>query len=122
MEDFCMDINYNAIGGKIRFWRKDRHMSQEQLAILVEREPGYICRIERSKQTPSLDTLLRICYALNLDINHLLPDSPKSQSYAHFSEMGFIFDGCNSYEKDIIIQNAAALKDILVNARKKPNL
>lgn len=117
-----MDINYNAIGEKIRFWRKDRHMSQEQLAILVEREPGYICRIEHSKQMPSLDTLLRICYALNLDINHLLPDLPKSQSYAYFSEMEFIFDGCNSYEKDIIIQNAAALKDILVNARKKPNL
>ena len=52
----------------------ERKMTQEQMATLIEREPAYISRIENGRQKPSLDTLLRICCALELDISDLLLD------------------------------------------------
>lgn len=69
-----MNIDYEKIGQRIRGWRIRKKMTQEQMATLIEREPAYISRIENGRQKPSLDTLLRICCALELDISDLLLD------------------------------------------------
>ena len=113
-----MDIDYEAIGRRIQLWRKRRSLTQEQLALFIEREPAYLSRIEHGNQKPSLDTLLRVCKALNLDINNLLTDSPKVQSTAQLREMEFLMDGCSDYELSVILQSAAALKTILKSTRK----
>lgn len=113
-----MDINYAAIGKRIRLWRERRNLTQEQLASLAGREPAYLSRVEHGLQKPSLDTLLRICYALKLDINNLLPDAPKLQSSALKREIEFLLDGCNDYEISVVLQNAVALKNILKSTRK----
>lgn len=114
-----MNINYEAIGNRIHVWRKRNKMTQEQLATLTDREPSYISRIEHGKQKPSLDTLLRICHVLNLDINNLLSDLPKPQSLAWSREIEFLLDGCNDYEINIILQNASGLKAILKSCRSR---
>lgn len=113
-----MSINYAAIGKRIHLWRKRRNMTQEQLASLVDREPSYLSRVEHGNQKPSLDTLLRISDALNLDINNLLSDAPQLQSIALYREFEDILDGCNSYEVSVILQNAQALKSILKSAER----
>lgn len=41
-----MDIDYEAIGKRIQFWRKRRSLTQEQLVLFIEREPAYLSRIE----------------------------------------------------------------------------
>lgn len=108
-----MDINYAAIGKRIHLWRKRRNLTQEQLALLVDREPAYLSRIEHGNQKPSLDTLLRISCALNLDINNLLSDAPQLQSLALYRELEDLLEGCSGYEVSVILQNAQALKNIL---------
>ena len=113
-----MNINYEAIGKRIRLWRNLRNLTQEQLANLTDREPAYLSRIEHGSQKPSLDTLLRISHALNLDINILLSDSTRFQSFAKSREFEFLLDGCDDYEINVIIQNAVELKAILKNSRK----
>ena len=52
--------------------------------------------------------LLRVCQALNIDINNLLTDSPKMQSADHLREMEFLMDGCSGYELSVILQSATA--------------
>lgn len=108
-----MDINYSAIGKRVCLWRKRKNLTQEQLALLVDREPAYLSRIEHGNQKPSLDTLLRISHALHLDINNLLSDAPQLQSLALYREFEDILEGCNNYEVSVILQNAQALKSIL---------
>ena len=56
-----MDIDYEAIGKRIQFWRKRRSLTQEQLVLFIEREPAYLSRIEHGNQKPRLDALLRVC-------------------------------------------------------------
>jgi transcriptional regulator with XRE-family HTH domain len=103
-----MDIDYEAIGKRIQFWRKRRSLTQEQLVLFIEREPAYLSRIEHGNQKPRLDALLRVCQALNIDINNLLTDSPKMQSADHLREMEFLMDGCSDYELSVILQSATA--------------
>lgn len=41
-----MNIDYEAIGRRIRTRRIQKAMTQEQLAALIERESAYLSRIE----------------------------------------------------------------------------
>lgn len=121
-EDFDMNIDYEMIGQRIRGWRIRKKMTQEQMATLIEREPAYISRIENGRQKPSLDTLLRICCALELNISDLLLDMSnvkKIQITARTREIELLLDGCNEYEIGILLQNAEALKGILKRSRNR---
>lgn len=64
-----MNIDYEAIGRRIRTRRIQKAMTQEQLVALIEREPAYLSRIEHGNQKPSLDTLLRKYSAAMSDAN-----------------------------------------------------
>lgn len=64
-----MNIDYEAIGRRIRTRRIQKAMTREQLAALIEREPAYLSRIEHGNQKPSLDTLLRKYSAAMSDVN-----------------------------------------------------
>ena len=61
-----------AFGGAIRALRKERRLTQEQLAEMCKRHPVYISEIERGKKNPSLDTILRISKALNVTPGELM--------------------------------------------------
>ena len=67
-----MKIDYVLIGERIKFWRHQRSLTQEQLAEMVELTPGFISLIETGKKKMSLETLLLICKALNVTPNDLL--------------------------------------------------
>ena len=64
--------DYSLIGEQIKFWRKQRSLTQEQLAEKVELTPGFISLIETGKKRASLETLLSVCRALNITTNDLL--------------------------------------------------
>ena len=77
-----MNIDYEAIGRRIRTRRIQKAMTQEQLAALIEREPAYLSRIEHGNQKPSLDTLLRKYSAAMSDVNmvavqNMIPSAKK---------------------------------------------
>lgn len=42
------------IGQRIRFYRKKKHLTQEQLAELCNFHPTYIGQLERGEKTPLL--------------------------------------------------------------------
>ena len=47
-----MNIDYEAIGRRIRTRWIQKAMTREQLAALIEREPAYLSRIEHGNQKP----------------------------------------------------------------------
>lgn len=52
--------------------RKERNLSQEDLALLCSIDRTYIGRIERLERTPSIEIVDKIAQGLNVDINELL--------------------------------------------------
>jgi len=54
------------LGQRIKELRKQRHISQEQLAELVQLEPPSICNIENGKNYPTLQNLEKIINVLNV--------------------------------------------------------
>jgi ribosome-binding protein aMBF1 (putative translation factor) len=62
----------NRIGDAIRILRKERRISQEQLAISVGTARSYLSRIERGVSVPTLKSLQRIASALGIELTELL--------------------------------------------------
>ena len=67
-----MKVDYVLLGERIKFWRQQRNLTQEQLAEKVGVTPGFISLIEIGKRRVSLESLLSICTELEITLNELL--------------------------------------------------
>ena len=55
----------------IREKRKEKGLSQERLAKLVQVSQPFIAEIESGRKKPSVDVLMRICAVLDLSLIHI---------------------------------------------------
>ena len=63
-----------VIGSKIKEARERAHLTQEELAEIIDISPTHMSVIERGVKTPKLDTFVKIVKALNLSADALLLD------------------------------------------------
>ena len=58
-------------GKRVRYLRRDRDMTQEQLAELADLSVNFISQIERGYSSPSLETIIKFANALEVDVGEL---------------------------------------------------
>ncbi len=69
-------ISY-LIGQRIQAFRKQRKMSQEELALLSEIHPAYLGRVERGEKCPTVQTIFKISQGLKVPLPQLMDiDAP----------------------------------------------
>jgi Predicted transcriptional regulators len=68
-------MDLTSIGGRIKQYRKEAHLSQSQLAEMIDVSTKYVSVLERSAKPPSLETLINIANALNISTDMLLCDT-----------------------------------------------
>ena len=61
-------------GQLVRIYRKERNMSQEQLALLCNMDRSYLGRIERGEVNPTLEKIYELATALEIMPKELLPN------------------------------------------------
>ena len=61
-----------AVGARIRYFRRLQSISQEELAMRASLNPAYFGQVERGEKCPTIDTLYRIAKALNVSPPELL--------------------------------------------------
>lgn len=81
------------IGHNIRKYRLQADLSQETLALSAGLYPAYVGRLERGEKCPTIDTLYKICDAINISVCELLT-----------------FDGSNSTDTEVILRIEKALE------------
>jgi len=71
------DLGYlKHIGANIRAVRKSRNLTIEKLAECVEISPSFLGTVERSESMLGLESLIRICYVLEVSSDSLILDRP----------------------------------------------
>lgn len=60
-----------SLGERVRNLRREKSMTQEQLASVSGLHVTYISTVEHGKRNPSLDALLSIATALNVSLSTL---------------------------------------------------
>lgn len=62
------------LGNRIRYYRKQKHLSQEQLAELCNFHPTYIGQLERGEKNATLESIYKLSQGLGVSLNVLLED------------------------------------------------
>lgn len=60
------------IGKRIRFYRKQKKLSQEQLAELCNFHPTYVGQLERGEKNATLESLYKITQGLGISLSQFL--------------------------------------------------
>ena len=108
-----MDIDYKAIGQRIREQRKSRKLTQCTLAELSSVEPSNISHIERGATKLSLPTLINIANALETTLDSLVYDSLKSSRHISSDLINKEIADCSDEELKAIVKIIKTTKDIL---------
>lgn len=113
-----MELDYQAIGKRVRHFRKERGLTQQMLAELSRQEPSNISHIERGATKLGLPTIVSIANALEVSVDDLLCDSVLTSRAAFEREASDILSDCSHWERRIITGTMRALKEHL--RRGKP--
>lgn len=71
-------MDYIDLGRRVKELRKKQHMTQEELAEKLDISASFLGHIERGTRVASLETLVKLCIALETDPNYLLAASTGS--------------------------------------------
>lgn len=108
-----MELDYSAIGIRIRRIRKECGYTQQVLAELSHQEPSNISHIERGATKLSLPTIVNIANALDVTVDELLCDSISSSTQPYIKIANNILEDCSHSELRIITDTMIALKENL---------
>lgn len=70
-----MEIDYEALGKKVKEERKRQRLTQEQLAERISVSIKHIGSIERAESIPSIQVLVALANELDVTVDYLLCDS-----------------------------------------------
>ena len=114
-----MEINYIAIGKRIRQLRMGRGWSQAMLAEKSGVEPSNISHIERAATKLSLPTLVNISNALEVTLDEIVYESLIKNDHITNEIINELLADCTSKEISAIVEMIKTTKNILRNDADK---
>ena len=121
-----MELDYNAIGKRIKIARIQSDMTQEKLAEAVDMSPTHLSNIERGNGKVSLAALVNIANVLSVTMDDLLCDNIVKCKPEFEKDIQKLLDDCDEYEIRIIRDTVNALLESLRRDKKlrknKPTL
>lgn len=108
-----MELDYQAIGIRIRRLRRAQGLTQQTLAEISSQEPSNISHIERGATKLSLPTLVNIANALGVTVDELLCDSIPASKSIYEQELARLLADCTHNERRVILETVRALKQNL---------
>ena len=114
-----MELDYKAIGKRIKIARIKADLTQERLAEAVEISPTHMSNIETGTTRVSLSAIVNLANALSVTVDDLLCDSVVKSKVQFEKDIAAVLDDCDEHEIRIIKDMAQALKETL---RRDANL
>ncbi len=98
----AMEIDYTLLAKRLSKIRRSKGLTQAQLAEMSNLTNNYISNIETSHSIPSLETLVKLCNALEITPNDLLVGSVQTSSQYLLSDFSNKYSLCTPREKRLI--------------------
>ena len=93
-----MELDYKAIGNRIKIARINADMTQEALAGKVNLSPSHMSNIETGTTKVSLTTIVNIANALSVTVDDLLCDNLVRARAQMENDIQDVIDVCDDYE------------------------
>lgn len=95
-----------TVGERIKFYRKEKGLTQKELAEKANLSRSHIASIEGNQYTPSLTTLIEIAKALGIDSALLVSDFQEDMANASLTKKDNmeIDEYLNQFENELLSQ------------------
>lgn len=117
-----MELDYKAIGKRIKIARIKTDMTQERLAELAGISPTHMSNIETGTTRVSLSAIVNLANALSVTPDDFLCDSVVHAKPQFEKDIAAILEDCDEYEIRMVKDMSAALISTLrrdANLRKQ---
>ena len=108
-----MELDYKAIGKRIKIARIKADLTQERLAERINISPTHLSNIETGTTRVSLSTMISIANALSVTSDDLLCDSIVMAKAQFEKDIALLLEDCDEYEIRIVKDMIASLKESL---------
>lgn len=115
-----MEIDYRAIGSRIRKYRLERRLTQENISEYADLTPAHYSHIERGNTKPSLPTLIRIANVLEVSIDDLLCDNLSKSVHVRVKDIDELLADCSRSEMKALVDVLIAAKKALREVQNNP--
>ena len=103
-----MNVDYITVGKRIRKFRLDKRITQEELAFQIGTSAAYVSSIECGKKKPSLQKLAQISDVLEVTVNDFI--YPPTDFCVTSSAGLFEIESCSPAEKkELLTKTVSAL-------------
>ena len=103
---------FETVGKRVREGRKDRRMTQTQLAEVANLSTEYLSEIENNRKQVSLIALVEISKCPGYSLDELLYGDCRRKD-ADLYVVSQVLKGCSEFERAVILKGIRSLKQIL---------
>ena len=107
------ELDYAAVGKRIRNARKKLGFSQEVLGKMVGLSTSHVCHVEGGRTKPSLQSIVQIADALHVSVDRILSDNLDLPYDFHREDFLSELRDCSKKEKDYLLQVVIQVKKAL---------
>ena len=113
-----MELDYIAIGRRIRSYRMDRRLSQEKVSEMAGLTPAHYSHIETGNTKVSLPSLVSIANSLGVSLDDIVCDSLEQNLHVRIREIDMLLSDCSREETKALHDSMAASKQALRSLHK----
>ncbi|WP_293728195.1 helix-turn-helix transcriptional regulator [uncultured Phascolarctobacterium sp.] len=114
-----LDIDYKAIGLRIKAARARKGLTQGNIAGLTGLSTPHISNIETGNTKLGLPTIIHLANVLDVSVDELLCDNIHRSEQIYCNELSDLLKGCSVDELHIISELAKVIKKSGINSAKK---
>ncbi len=108
-----MDINYERIGSKIRYYRELKGLSQEELAFRADATERHLRNVEYGLKGLSVSLLISLANSLDITADDLLTDFLTATKNSENAEFLTILNDTNTTERAVLMDMLKHMKALL---------
>ena len=112
-----MDLDFKAIGKRIKIARIRKNLTQEAIAEKISITSQHMSNIETGHSSVSLPTLVAIANILAVSVDELLCDTIVNSKIIFEKEAKDLFHDCNEYEIRFLVDLLKASKESMRNVK-----
>ena len=114
-----LDIDYKAIGLRIKAARARKGLTQGNIAKLTGLSTPHISNIETGNTKLGLPTIIHLANVLDVSVDELLCDNIHRSEQIYCNELAGLVKDCSVDELHIISELAKVIKKASINSAKK---
>lgn len=108
-----MELDYKAIGRRIKFARIRKDVTQEAVAEKIRMSEQHVSNIETGNTKLSLPAIVAMANAVDASVDEFLCDNVKRSKHVFIKEANEVFADADEYEVRVLVRVLKATKAAL---------